>query len=193
MNDELRRLYAENAAEAARVARAIGPEQLSGRTPCTEYDVRALVNHWVLYASHGAEHRARRDQLSDDLTARDFAAEPDWAENYAAELDRAVAAWDAPAAWEGELDIGGGWMASPDDYVVMLLGELVLHGWDVARATGQEYRASPATVETVLRFVEQNGEMFRQYKAFGESVETAPDAGAFERALALSGRDPRWS
>lgn len=137
----------ECAAEAARVARAVRPAQLdSSATPCAGWGVRGLVNHWVLYTSHGMEHRALRTEIPEELTTRDFTADADWAERYAAQLDRAVAAWSDPAVWEGT--IGEGDSASPAaDTAEMLIMETALHGWDVARATGQEFRLSDGTAK----------------------------------------------
>ena len=45
---------------------------------------------------------------------------------------------------------------------------------------------------TLLATVQAQAEMFRTYQGFADAVETKPDAPAFERALALSGRDPGW-
>jgi uncharacterized protein (TIGR03086 family) len=191
MNETLHRHLAEHAAEAARIAKGITADQLSAPTPCAEFDTRALVNHWVCWTSYGLEHRALRKQLPDELTGRDFTADPDWAEAYAAQLDQALAAWTDPAAWEGEIDLGG--MAMPADAVIgMYVAELALHGWDLARATGQEYRCSEAAAELLLAVVRENAEMFRQYQGFAEATQVVDGAPAFERAVALSGRDLDW-
>ncbi|MDH6144059.1 MULTISPECIES: TIGR03086 family metal-binding protein [Kitasatospora] len=191
MNDTLYRCLAEHARESARVAKGITADQLSAPTPCTDFDTRALINHWVLYTSHGLEHRALRKQLPEELTNRDFTADPAWAEAYAAQLDRAVAAWADPAAWEGDIDLGGSAMPAPA-IAGMLLLELALHGWEVARATGQEYHCSEESAEVVLAIVRENAEIYRQYQGFAEAVTVADGAPAFEQALALSGRDPDW-
>ncbi|MGW2476278.1 TIGR03086 family metal-binding protein [Streptomyces sp. NPDC001665] len=182
----------ECAAEAARVARGVTAAQLEGTTtPCGEWDVRTLVNHWVLYTSHGMEHRARRTELPEELIARDFTADADWAERYAAQLDRAVAAWSDPAAWEGT--IGEGDSASPAaDTAAMLVEEIALHGWDVARATGQEFRLSDEAAGYILATVEKTAALYRQYEGFTDEVDV-PGATGFPRALALSGRDPQGS
>ncbi len=183
----------ECAAEAARVARAVRPVQLdSSATPCEGWDVRGLVNHWVLYTSHGMEHRARRTEIPEELSTRDFTAEADWAERYAAQLDRAVAAWSDPAAWEGT--IGQGDSASPAaDTAGMLIMETALHGWDVARATGQEFRLSAGTAGYVLRAVEKTAELYRRYGGFAAEISGGQPVSGFERALVLSGRDPQWA
>ena len=51
----------------------------------------------------------------------------------------------------------------------------------------------PATLaHTLLATVQAEANMFRTYQGFADAMETKPDAPAFERALALSGRDPAW-
>ncbi|MFJ9894437.1 TIGR03086 family metal-binding protein [Streptomyces sp. NPDC091280] len=180
----------ECAAEAARVARGVDATRLGDPTHCPDWDVRALVNHWVLYTSHGLEHRARREQLPEELTARDFTADPDWARAYAVQLDRAVAAWADPAVWEGDIDLGTASMPAAE-LAPMIIKELAVHGWDVATATGQEYRVSDGAARLVLDVVEKHGALYRQYDGFADPVPVPDDAPVFERALAAGGRDPR--
>ncbi|MET9404470.1 TIGR03086 family metal-binding protein [Streptomyces sp. NPDC002935] len=195
MNDPYKNAYphmVECAAEAARVARGVTAERLSEPSHCTDWDVRTLVNHWVLYTSHGLEHRALRRQLPDELTARDFTAAPGWAEAYAEQLDRAVAAWDDPAVWDGEVDLGMAKMPAAD-IASMVVKEMAVHGWDVAAATGQRFRVSDGAARFVLDVVDTHAELYRQYDGFADPVDVPDDAPVFERALAHSGRDPRWS
>ncbi|MFJ2830062.1 TIGR03086 family metal-binding protein [Streptomyces sp. NPDC087263] len=180
----------ECAAEAARVARGVTAGRLTGPTSCAEWDLRTLVNHWVLYTSHGLEHRALREQLSEELTGRDFTADPGWAQRYADQLDRAVAAWADPAVWEGEVDLGAGKMPA-GELASMIVKEMAVHGWDVATATGQEFRVSDGAGRLVLDVVETHGDLYRQYDGFADPVAVPADAPAFERALGASGRDPR--
>ncbi|MFI6518759.1 TIGR03086 family metal-binding protein [Spirillospora sp. NPDC050679] len=190
--NELHSHLAASAAEAARIARGVRPGQLADPTPCGEYDVRALINHWVLYTSHGLECRALRRPIPEELTERDFAADPGWAEAYAAQLDRAVAAWAEPAAWEGTILIGDQECPAAD-VLQMIIKELTVHGWDLARATGQDIAVPPGTGELMLKVVAEHAELYRRYGGFAEPVAVAADASAFERALAESGRDPRWT
>ena len=190
--ETLRRHLAENIAEAARVASGVTPDQLSGPTPCAEFDTRTLVNHWVLYTSYGLERRARSEQLSEEMQNRDFTADPDWAAAYAAQLDRALAAWADPAPWEKPVDVGGSEMSAVA-VVSLNFAELILHGWDVARATGQEFHCAEGTGELVLGIVAENAEFYREYQGFGEPVEVPAGSSALDRALGLSGRDPHWS
>ncbi|PKT70987.1 TIGR03086 family protein [Streptomyces populi] len=195
MNDAYKNVYphmVECAAEAARVARGVTDGQLSGPSYCTDWDVRTLVNHWVLYTSHGLEHRALRKQLPEELTARDFTAEPGWAEAYAEQLDRAVAAWDDPAVWDGEVPLGTERMPAAD-IASMIVKEMAVHGWDVAAATGGTFRVSDGAARFVLDVVDTHAELYRRYDGFADPVDVPEDAPAFDRALAHSGRDPRRS
>ncbi|MGW3117165.1 TIGR03086 family metal-binding protein [Streptomyces sp. NPDC001107] len=179
----------ECAAEASRVARGVPADHLGDRTHCPEWDVRALVNHWVLYTSHGLEHRALRKQLPEELTARDFTADPDWPAAYAAQLDRAVAAWADPAVWEGEVDLGMAKIPAAE-IASMVIKEMAVHGWDVATATGQRFHVSDDAARFVLDVVEKHGELYRQYDGFADPVPVPDDAPVFDRALAASGRNP---
>ncbi|MGW1656306.1 TIGR03086 family metal-binding protein [Streptomyces atratus] len=183
----------ECAAEAARIARSVSAEQLDvPTTPCGDWDLRGLINHWVLYASHGLEHRALRKDLPAELTTCDFTADADWAQKYVAQLDRAVAAWSDPAVWEGEIDLGGS--TSPaSEIAAMLIEETALHTWDVARAVGEEVRLSDAAAAYVLGVVDGTAALYRQYDGFADEVTVPASASVFERALAHSGRDPHWT
>ncbi|MEU6882320.1 TIGR03086 family metal-binding protein [Streptomyces sp. NPDC046712] len=178
------------AAEAARVARGVTADQLGRPSVCADWTVRELVNHLVLYSSHGLEHRALRRQLPEETVQRDFTADADWADRYAAQLDRALAAWEKPDVWEG--DVGTGYMTMPAPVIASLIvKELTLHGWDLARSTGQDFTVPDATGTFVRAVVEEHAEVYRQYDGFADPVELPENASDLERALATSGRDPR--
>jgi uncharacterized protein (TIGR03086 family) len=102
-----------------------------------------------------------------------------------------VDAWSKPEAWAGDRNVMGS--ATPAaDIAAMLIAEMVLHGWDIAQATGQDYRCDEGVAQAVLETVRAQGELFRQYQGFAAIVSVPEDATAFDRALALSGRDPGW-
>jgi uncharacterized protein (TIGR03086 family) len=178
--------------ETARIVAGVDAGQLGDPTPCTDWDVRTLLNHIILWTAYNAEQRAYGGGVGEDLMSKDFAAEPGFADDYAAQAGKAVAAWSDPAAWERELNVMGS--ATPAaDVAELLIAEAVLHGWDLAVATGQRYRCDAATAAVVARVVEAQAELFRQYQGFAEAVPVPDSAPAFDRALALSGRDPAKS
>jgi uncharacterized protein (TIGR03086 family) len=142
----------------------------------------------VAYTGIGMELRARREPHPEGLDTRDFTAEAGWQAAYAAQLERSVAAWSEPAAWEGEVN------GMPAAAVAgMLFLELCLHGWDLARATGQDFGIADATAERLLAGVRENAQLYRDYKGFGEPAEIPAGAGPLITAVALSGRDPYWA
>ncbi len=176
---------------AARIVENVRPGQFSDPTPCTDWDVRALLNHLILWTAYSLEARARGGSVGQELTDRDFAADPGFAAAYRGQLDRALAAWADPAAWDRELPVMG--TATPAaDIAALSIAELVLHGWDLAAATGQRYTVSDAAAAAATRAVEANADLFRQYKGFAEPVEVPASASALDRLLAMSGRDPAW-
>ena len=78
---------------------------------------------------------------------------------------------------------------------VVALDEVVLHGWDLARATGQEFMCDPASAEAVLGFTERSAQPDQaamRTGLFGPVVPVADDAPVFDRALGFAGRDPAW-
>jgi uncharacterized protein (TIGR03086 family) len=177
------------AAETARIVAGVAPGQLADPTPCTDWDVRALLNHIILWTAYSAEQRAHGGSVAEELMSKDFAADPGFADDYAAQVAKALAAWSDQAAWDRELNVMGS--ATPAaDVAELLIAETVLHGWDLAVATGQKYRCDDATAAVVLRAVAAQAELYRQYQGFADPVTVADDAPAFDRALALSGRVP---
>ncbi len=188
-------LHSEMAAAAAESARVVGgvrADQLSAATPCTDWDLHALLNHIILWTAYSAERRARDEQLPEDLMNADFVAQPGYAADFSAQLDKAVAAWSDPAAWERNLNV----MGSPTpagDVAALLIAEMVLHGWDAAKASGQPYTARDDVARAVLTAVEANAELFRKYQGFAGPVPVPASASVLDRALAQSGRDPAWT
>jgi uncharacterized protein (TIGR03086 family) len=177
-------LMAAAAAEDARVVDGSASTPLDSPTPCTDWDLRTLLNHTILWTAYSAERR-------EDLMSKDFAAGPDYPRDYRAQLAKAVQAWSAPAAWDRELTVMGNAM-NASDVGAMLVMEMVLHGWDIARATGQDYHCDGELAGALLATVSAQADMFRQYQGFAPVVPVPDDAPAFDRALALAGRDPQW-
>jgi uncharacterized protein (TIGR03086 family) len=184
-------LMSAAAAETARVVGNVNAGELDGATPCADWDLRTLLNHTILWTAYSAEQRAYGQSVAEDLMNKDFTAEPGFAADYQAQAGRAVKAWSDPQAWAGDRGVMGS--ATPaKDIAAMLIAEMVLHGWDIAKATGQDYQCSKELADELLETVEAQGEMFRQYQGFAAIVPVPDGADAFDRALSLSGRDPNW-
>jgi uncharacterized protein (TIGR03086 family) len=72
------------------------------------------------------------------------------------------------------------------------LTEVVVHGWDVARSTGQDYDVDDDVAEALLAHIASFAAEGPVEGLFGPAVAVSDDARPFDRAIALSGRDPRW-
>jgi uncharacterized protein (TIGR03086 family) len=178
-----------SATETVRVLRGIDPAALDTATPSAEWDLRTVVNHLILWTAHNFALRAEGGSVSAEWYERDFTAERGWAEAYAQQVDKALSAWSDPSVWQREMPMGDS--AVPATAIAgMILLEFALHGWEAAQGSGQTYTLDEATAAAVLAQVEQWAEMFRQYDGFAAPLPVADDAPTFDRALALSGRQP---
>src|SRR6202453_4977201 len=101
-------LMAAAAAEAARVVTGAAKDAANTQTtPCTDWDLRTLLNHTILWTAYSAERRAHGESVAEELMTKDFTAEPGYQAAYAAQLGRAVQAWSDPKAWEGDIGMMG--------------------------------------------------------------------------------------
>ena len=103
-----------------------------------------------------------------------------------------------PAVAGAAVETPTGPMALQDHIDGVASGDLVVHGWDLARATGQDDTMDPDEVAQMLPFAEGMPPEMRTPGAFGPGVvvfgpivELPADAPAQDRLLGLMGRDPR--
>jgi uncharacterized protein (TIGR03086 family) len=85
-------------------------------------------------------------------------------------------------------------MGLPQSLVgAMILLDLTVHVWDLARATGQPFDADPAVLAELQRFVAGMGEQAQQMGVFAPPVPAPAGASALDAFLASTGRDPGWT
>jgi uncharacterized protein (TIGR03086 family) len=118
-----------------------------------------------------------------------------WRAETADWLVRLAETWSAPAAWEGTAWIAG--FEAPASAVgITAANELVVHGWDVARASGQQLALDDAALAPSREFVEMMsgpGSEEARGDAFGPVVPVRLRASALDEVIAGNGRDPAWS
>jgi uncharacterized protein (TIGR03086 family) len=181
------------AAEVARVVAGVRDDQLTGPTPCTGMSVAGLLDHFLgltLAFRMGAE----KAPLNGGASANAGHLAADWRTRLPGQLDALAAAWRDPAAWEGLTEVGGVRMPAAAMGVVAL-NEVLVHGWDLAVATGQSYRADPAAAERCLAFAGDfiAGMPEARNGIYGPVVPVPDDAPVLDRLLGHTGRDPGWA
>jgi uncharacterized protein (TIGR03086 family) len=167
-------------------------ERLSAATPCERLRLSDLVQHiGGLALAFTAAARKEFGPLTDTPPSDPGELEDDWRASFPARLAGLARAWQDPAAWERMTRAGGVDFPAEVGGIVALT-EVVIHGWDVARATGQPYECDPATLEAVLPHVTAIAAEDPVEGLFGPAVPVTDDAPALDRVIALSGRDPAW-
>ncbi|MGW3286596.1 TIGR03086 family metal-binding protein [Streptomyces sp. NPDC001002] len=178
----------------ARLAEGVSDGQLADRTPCPESAVRNILGH--LAGLSVAFRDAGRKELGATTDTNPNDAVPDigpgWREELPKALDELADAWRDPAAWTGMTRAGG--LDLPGEIAgAVAVDELVIHGWDLARATGQPYEPDPAALRVAHEFLLAAAEdPSRGGGIFGPVVPVPADASLLDRAVGLSGRDPGW-
>ncbi|HEY2762500.1 MAG TPA: TIGR03086 family metal-binding protein [Pseudonocardiaceae bacterium] len=179
--------YATALAEFGHRVQAVRPGQWYDPTPCTEWDVRALVNHlvteqlWAPLLLDGATlgdvgDRFDGDQLGDDPVAT-------WRTAAAAARD----AFSAPGALRRHVELSYG-RRPADGYCREMTLDLTVHAWDLARAIGAEEHLDQGLVRDVLAFVTPQAGQLAGTGLFAAPIEVSDDADIQTRLLALLGR-----
>ncbi len=167
-----------------RLVEAIPPEQWQLPTPCPEWTVRDVMNHLVF------GHRRFAAALSggtppaagDDLLGQDPGSA------YWSSAEAMLSAFRADGALERPLTVPAGTLPG---FVACELRvvEALVHGWDLARATGRSLEFPRALVEESIAFSEaQVGRIPADRTPFGPPQSVADDAPPLDRLAALLGR-----
>ena len=166
--------------------------QLGGPTPCTETSVGGMLDH-LEGVCIGFTAAALKDVVGGSQAPLADASKlrTDWRTAIPELLDMLVTAWRDEGAWSGDTRVGG--VDLPGEAAGMFaLDELLVHGWDLAVATGQPFDLEPADAHAVLPFLEQSASPEGTPGLFGPARPVPEGASLLERLLLLSGRDPGW-
>jgi uncharacterized protein (TIGR03086 family) len=182
IDDETMALLARALAQAQQIVGGVRGDQLDGPTPCRSWDVRTLVGHVM--------HDLRQYQV--------VAKGGDYGRPAVAEV--AFDAWSTAARDEGAALLAA-WRLRDDvtdkevNRVNQEISEFAVHGWDIARATGQDIDFDAGVTDRALGWARQNlRPEFRGAEqdgfAFAPEVTSDETAPAADRLAAFFGRDP---
>lgn len=189
--------YRRHADAFERKVAAVRSDQWSNQSPCEAWNARDVVDHIV--TMHGVMLRPVDRQLS----SAPAASEDPVAAFEAARAD-VQAVLDDPDLAGAECDTPNGRMTVEQQIDEVVSDDLVLHGWDLARATRQDDTMEPEDVERLwsktTAIPPELMEKYRTPGAFGPGIEVygaevvvAEDAPLQDRLLGVIGRDPGWS
>ena len=178
------RLYEQAVTNAREYIAAVRPDQWDDATPCTEWNVRQLVSHMVsgirnvksVMEGNGPQNWGDNVLGDDPLAAFDEARAG------------ALAAVNAPGAMARTVTTRQGERPAAD-YAIGQLQEMLVHGWDLATATGQDTAMDPELVEVGYARALRNRERLRNGTAWGDSeVEVADGVDLQTKYLGILGR-----
>jgi len=170
----------------------VSPAQLAEPTPCTEFDVRALLGH-VVAVLHRIASVASGAPAIGQVALVTGVPDDGWGSAARTALADVRAAWSDPAVLDRELRLPFGTLPGAAA-LASWTGELSTHTWDLAVATGQSpaweervLAGALAAVRAKLPTAERPPEL-----PFGDAVPVPDDAPLIDRLVAWQGRDPHW-
>jgi uncharacterized protein (TIGR03086 family) len=175
---------------------AVPDDALDRPTPCPDYRLGDLLDHigGLALAFRTAATKTGAELTGPAPSGDASRLPPDWRTRVPQDLLALAEAWRDPEAWTGMTQAGG--VDLPGDVAgLVALDELVVHGWDVARASGQPYEVTATELEAVRGFVQPMADAPPEQRAglFGPPVPVPDDAPELDRLIGLTGRDPAWS
>jgi uncharacterized protein (TIGR03086 family) len=181
--------------ELARVLQGVGDDQLDNPTPCSKARVRDLIDHVDTFAQAFTASATKTKRADDRPPPADGSnIGTDWRTRVPARLEQLAAAWRDPASWDG-MSVAGPFEMPAPDVARVAIDELLVHGWDIATATGQSFAGDDELVAAATAFVHGVAEQNPAGTPglFGPAVTVPGDAPPLDQLLGLTGRDPNWT
>jgi uncharacterized protein (TIGR03086 family) len=189
MSVDLPEVHARALDNTQRIVSGVKRSQFGDPTPCEDWDVATLVNHivsgnlWVSPLVSGKTIEEVGDRLDGDVLGDDFVAAYEGSAEEAATAFRAEGAMDAPCA----VSYGP---VPGSVYCGHRLIDVLVHGWDVAKATGGDTSLPAGLVDACLEVVEPQLAELEGSGAFGDNWDVPEGATPQTRLLRLLGRTP---
>ncbi|NNH75396.1 TIGR03086 family protein [Nocardia uniformis] len=174
------------------VVSAIAAQQLEAATPCDDMTVGQLLAH-VAGLTEAFRRAATKESIGASASPTQGLPDlpEDWRGRIPAQLKALVSAWRDPAAWEGDTEAGGVTLPATE-MARVALNELIIHTWDLARATGQPCCPDSEDMTILVDWLRTTPEEGTP-GLFGPVVPIPDNAPTLDKLLGLTGRDPTWT
>src|SRR5437588_4816174 len=187
MTVELPSVHERALEHTGRYVTSVKDGQWHDPTPDEEWDVRTLVNHvvsgnvWVAPLVEGKTIGEVGSRYDGDLLGRDPVAA------YDQSAKEAAAAFNAPGAMAAPCAVSYGPVPG-EVYVGHRFIDVLIHGWDLAKATGQDTTLPADLVEAAFEVVEPQRDLLAASGMFGSDVKVPEGADRQTQLLAELGR-----
>jgi len=165
----------------------IGDDQWESGTPCTDWNVRALVAHmvdeqrWVPYLLSGGSVQEAGDRFAADPLG------PDGKQSWREQSSGALAAFEADGALDQAVSLSYG-ERSARDYIWQMTVDATVHAWDLARGIGADDRLDHELVRRIHHEAQGDLDEMAASGLFAPPVTVASGADLQTRMLGLFGR-----
>lgn len=182
-------LYQQAVDKTGRLIAGVKPDQKGDPTPCTKYDVRELINHTI-----GANYffvAVQRGESMDPEAPTPDPAGDNPAGAYSESAKAIMQMWQTPGVMEQTFNLGP--MSMPGSQAVgIAMMETAIHGWDLAKATGQDTTIDPAIAGAIYEGMKGfiPSEMRGEDNMFAPEVKVPDDAPVQDKLLGYLGRQP---
>lgn len=182
-------LHSRSVAEFGWRVEHVGEDQWARPTPCTDWNVRELVNHlvnenrWTLPLLRGQTIAEVGDRFDGDLLGDDPKAE------WRAAASEATGAVAEPGALERTVHLSFGDHPG-EEYAWQLMLDHVIHAWDLARGIGADETLEPELVDVCFERFKPQEDMLKSFGVYGAKVVPPPGADRQTQLLAVFGRTP---
>jgi uncharacterized protein (TIGR03086 family) len=167
-------------------------DQLEQPTPCSKWNVADLINH-IVGATDFFGDLAEQGVSPDDREWPTY-TDGDYVTLFAGKTRRLLEAFSTPGAMDRIMQLPTG--PSPGSLVIQVAtGEIFVHGWDLARATGQHMPADRGVAEALWAsaWPALSAQVRDEHPSvFAPEVPVAGDRSDIDRLVGFLGRDPDW-
>ena len=187
LDTEIAAVHRDALASTRQFVAGIGDGQWDQPTPCDGWNVRDLVNHIVagnLWAAQLGCGRTIAD-VGTDLDGDVLGSDPIAAYDLSAES--AATVFEMPGALDAPCAVSYGPVPG-SVYAGHRLIDVLIHGWDVAWATGQPTEIEPSLIDACWQVVRPQLSLLQGSGAFGVETTPSPDSDPQTSLLAALGR-----